>query len=317
MEPSCSKRVSQDFFEVIQRELEIVKVVRIILCFSLLYGALSLQAQEDLVQVERTEIDWYQAKIYLELNFSNRSEADNKYKVPDELTRNRVLALEHLKREASSLLNMLPIDSQSTFYDLFRANRDIFLFYKDLPWKSLVVKRNSQTNQYFALFSLTLYPNIIAPLISHQVPQALPIVPNRSLEEPVTGIIIYVPKELPARGSLALTTFQPALFTRVLDPQLNPIISREFISPEILKRTGAIPYVHPKSTERLVSFVGQTPLFVTGKELWGVLASDIIISQVDAQKILGQEKYRNFIREGKFVVMVDLPSVSRSLTSTE
>ncbi len=256
--------------------------------------------------IKQVSIDWIQDIFYFEFYFRRDDGETHSQASPNSFTLNRSLADTYVPELLGGVFSDIPVDSQITFLDIFKQNPNVLVFYKDLNWLDVDSGFDENMDYYYAKFQVNLYPNLIGPMISHTDVKPLDKVPNFNLvDNNVTGILIYLPDTLPVRGALGEHSFKPSLFSRVLDKDLNPIISREFVDPQVILRQGAMPYVQAIGSPKLTNIVGENPLIILVEELWGVYKSDMIISNEDKFKILGQQKYRDFIHAGKFAVALN------------
>ena len=203
-------------------------------------------------------------------------------------------------------IELLIIDSKTTGEDFIKMHpsvinsifniapsmiKDLSLFTPDL--KSLHTK-----------YTLDIYPDIAALFIPHlrtsTVSPAMDFIPSADF----SGIVIYVDNMLPMYGKQSKGAFSPSLFPKIFDEELNPVIDSLMVDPEIIKRNGIVGYQKLSDSLDLVR-IGQNPLKVKAREIFGVNNTDLIISSRDADKILSRQNNINLILQGKILIIYD------------
>ena len=132
-------------------------------------------------------------------------------------------------------------------------------------------------------------------------PTVLGFQPSR----PFTGVLIFVPAELPARGKLGDRPLQPALLPKVYDEDLEVVYASIMVAPDALRRWGMVRYGDSLGDASYLNRIGVLPLQVMARGLYGELDTDIVISNEAARTLLGDPRNRQLLREGRVVVVVD------------
>ena len=118
-----------------------------------------------------------------------------------------------------------------------------------------------------------------------------------------TGLIIDARGELSTfEGEVAKV--KPALFLSVKDSEGKLVFDRYNIDPNIIKNKGMIKYT-TNINENFTDRVGKNPLKITAYGIGDKTGSIIVISEIDAKKILSTAKTRNSIKSGSIIVIVD------------
>jgi hypothetical protein len=124
-----------------------------------------------------------------------------------------------------------------------------------------------------------------------------------------SGIVIYAKGSLPVHGEGVEDTAKPCLFPRIYDSDMNLVLDKGIVAPEVLAEAGSaggvLGYASGLGVEA-GSRVGGDPLRVMAIELFGDGRTDYIISREDALRILSGEANRELLRQGKVVVVLDL-----------
>lgn len=131
-----------------------------------------------------------------------------------------------------------------------------------------------------------------------------------------TGIIIIAEDELPVHGRKSSAALRPCLFPKIWDTGMNLIYDGMTTSPG---REAVFSMVHytgienifrdnPSGlSEELRQLVGDKPLRVIARGVFGINPTDPVIDRADAVTILSSEANRRLLNEGRvaFVVRAD------------
>lgn len=135
------------------------------------------------------------------------------------------------------------------------------------------------------------------------VPLAAPL--GYSPSRAYTGLVVYAKGELPVRGERAAGSLRPCLFPRIYDEGMRVVSDRDHVDPAVLVSSGPVGYASAllaSAEDR----VGDDPLRVTAKAVFGTNRTDIILSARDADAILALPENRDFVRHGRVLVILDL-----------
>jgi hypothetical protein len=118
-------------------------------------------------------------------------------------------------------------------------------------------------------------------------------------EDSWTGILIYVPGDLPVRGTGLTADIRPALFARVLSDDIEVLADPSAGSRHLLS------YVSVRDRQETESLIGRRPYRVMARELYGDYPCDIILSKEDTRRILAADSGRQALSEGRIVILID------------
>jgi hypothetical protein len=120
---------------------------------------------------------------------------------------------------------------------------------------------------------------------------------------------------LPIHGRNASSLVHPCLFPKIWDTEMNLIYERNMTDPA-LTGTGSrsvVRYTQQENILRptpsglddeLISLVGERPLRIFARSVFGVVPTDPIIDRADAMLILSNENNRRLLREGRVVFVI-------------
>jgi hypothetical protein len=151
-------------------------------------------------------------------------------------------------------------------------------------------------------------------LIRHSRSQIIrgPLLPSPA--RAYTGIIIIADESLPIHGRRTAALPRPCLFPKIWDSGMNLVYERNMTDPEKSSAGGLVRYVSRefimRSTpsgidESLIPLVGENPMRIIARGVFGVEPTDPVIDSADAGIILSAEENRRLLREGRVVIVLD------------
>jgi len=125
-----------------------------------------------------------------------------------------------------------------------------------------------------------------------------------------TGIVIYAKGSLPVHGEDVEDEARPCLFPRVYDSDMDLLLDRSLVLPEVLSGSGnagaayggVLGYASAIGVEA-GERVGTDPMRIMAIGLFGDQRTDYIVSREDALRILSSAANRELLRRGKVVVV--------------
>jgi hypothetical protein len=219
-----------------------------------------------------------------------------------------------------SLLS-IPVDSSSSLQDLIDRGEFSLQSVGAIARGARRVPPalSSDLSALTAFYTIDLI-RLSAALIRHSRPAELtrPLRPLPAAS--YTGIIILAADSLPIRGRNAAALVQPCLFPKVWDTNMNLIYERSMMDTGIARSAAMVRYVSSSSVFRptpsglspeLAELVGNNPLRIIARGVYGIRPTDPVIDREDALLILSSEENLRLLREGRVAIMVD-KSVLRS-----
>ncbi|MDR2490228.1 MAG: polymerase [Spirochaetaceae bacterium] len=128
-----------------------------------------------------------------------------------------------------------------------------------------------------------------------------------------TGILIIASEELPFHGHRSNRFLVPCLFPRIWDTDMNLIYEKNMVNQNVFKTDTMIRYtksdnIFQKSpsgiSPEVEKIIGNKPLRIIARGVFGISATDPIIDTNDALQIISSESNRRLLREGKVVIVL-------------
>jgi hypothetical protein len=225
-----------------------------------------------------------------------------------------LIDIEYPRLIQSSLLS-IPVDSSSTIGDLI--DRGEFSIHQAglIILSARKVPPSLSPDLAFLSTRYTIDLNRAgAELIRHSRPQEMPrpLIPAPAV--PYTGIIIIADTDLPVHGRNTSALPQPCLFPKIWDTGMNLIYERNMIDPDHIQGRGIVRYVPESGVFRpspsgiapdLISLVGENPLRIIARGVFGIRPTDPVIDRADALLILSSEENRRLLREGRVLMVLN------------
>ncbi len=170
----------------------------------------------------------------------------------------------------------------------------------DMEWSRLSKDQKSVEASY-SLELENILPEIIPPTGVEELSEK-PIGWVPVPEDSWTGILIYVPENLPVRGTGLSADIHPALYARVLSDNLEVLADPSIGNRQLLS------YRNIQDRDKTESLIGRRPYRVMARELYGDLPCDIIISKEDTRRILAADSGRHALSEGRIAILIESKS---------
>lgn len=159
--------------------------------------------------------------------------------------------------------------------------------------------------------------DISSKLVKHSFPYK----PNSPIEKTATrkytGIIIDARGVLPVQGEFVTSTGNPCLFPKVWNEEMELIYEKNIEDSKVAKELGIVNY-HWSSDENLYrNRIGNDPLRITAKKIFGINRTDPVISKKDALKILSLDENRELLKQGRVIILLDKEQLVYSVGAPE
>ena len=222
-----------------------------------------------------------------------------------------LIASEYVRLIRPGILN-IQVDSSSIIADL--VDRGEWNSYDveniALQGRSVPSALSPDFTSLLAFYSLDI-DGISAALIRHRLPAEIPRTLNPIAAPAYTGIIIIASEDLPIHGMKSAAQVRPCLFPKIWDAGMTLIYERNMLNPEagIMVRYFTQQDIFASGpsglSPEITKVVGDRPLRVFARGVFGVNPTDPIISSDDAMQIISSDENRALLREGRVAFIVD------------
>lgn len=159
--------------------------------------------------------------------------------------------------------------------------------------------------------------DISSKLVKHSIPYKPESPIEKTASRVYTGIIIDARGILPVQGEFVTSTGNPCLFPKVWNEDMELLYEKNIENSKTAKEQGIVSY-HWSSDENLYrDRIGNDPLRITAKKIFGINRTDPVISNKDALKILSLEENRELLKQGRVIILLDKEQLVYSVGAPE
>jgi hypothetical protein len=224
-----------------------------------------------------------------------------------------LISVEYPRLIRPSLL-AIPVDSSSTVEDLINRGELSLNNIGNIAISAKRVPPALSTDLSSLATSYTIDLNRVgAELIRHSRPAEIkrPLIPIPAAS--YTGIIILASEELPIHGRNTKSLVYPCVFPKIWDTEMNLIYERNMMEQGKAREIGTARYVPEASIFRptpsglspeLTRLVGNNPLRIIARGVYGIRPTDPIIDREDAMIILSSDENIRHLREGRVAMVL-------------
>ncbi len=132
-----------------------------------------------------------------------------------------------------------------------------------------------------------------------------------------SGIVIDARGILPVHGEFVDSAVEPCLFPKVWDENMTLVYERNMVNPDVAGKSGIVSYCNDRFSKGFEERVGDDPLWITAKEVFGVYRCDPVISSDDYLRIATVPANLKLLEQGKVVVLLGEDKISHRVTAPE
>ena len=177
---------------------------------------------------------------------------------------------------------------------------------------SQIIDNGDSTPSYFSresknlqvAHSISLH-DISAMILSHQHTYRPKQPMDRIASRAYTGIVIDARGMLPVHGEFITESAEPCLFPRIWDDTMSLLYEHNMIQPEVIKQSGVVSYGYISDLTSYANRVGEDPLVIKARQIYGTNRTDPVISRSDALRILSVPENIDLLNQGKVVILLD------------
>ena len=276
-------------------------VRKLFICFLFsFWGILPLLAQS--VSSE-SRVDWTNRTFSSTLSLDMK-QANLAFPTGKNTATNRINS--HLPLLVKDPLLTLKVDSSYTLNDMIVND---MLSFDSI---STVIETGDKSPAIFSQTGLALSMNhqleladIGILMIKHRHPYSPKEPIQQVASRKYTGIIIDARGSLPVQGEFVQDQVDPCFFPTVWDDDMNLLYEKNMTNAAIAQKEGIVHYDYSDDESRYQDRIGNDPLRIRARKVYGVNRTDPIISRNDALKILSIPENIQLLNEGRVVILLD------------
>ncbi len=248
-------------------------------------------------------IDWKKKIVYFDI--IKTVDEDKFGRVGLNSTSRLVLSINDFKDSLirQSLFEMV-IDSDNTFKDYLDSEPHLILYFSGLDsiLKRSYVKYSEDLKSITIRYELSLFPDFINLFLFHDKSYKAfyPFMTMRVDQFAYTGIVIYAGEDYESTsGTVKLTD---SFFIKIYDENIKLYFDKRMVEPDALRRWGMLEYTNDIAY-RNEDRIGDYPLRLVAKGIYGKNNSDIILDEYSINKLFSNKNNVNLLREGKLIII--------------
>jgi outer membrane protein OmpA-like peptidoglycan-associated protein len=156
-----------------------------------------------------------------------------------------------------------------------------------------------------------------ALFIKHREPSPPSSPIDRVATRAYTGILIDARGVLPVHGEYTGGRASPCIFPRIWDDTMELFYERSMMNPQKALASGVVRYSYSDDEDEYIDRIGQDPLRVTARELYGKNRTDPVIARADALKVLSSPENRALLEAGRIVILLDKDEIAHGVSFPE
>jgi len=234
-------------------------------------------------------------------------------KLPAGRTQGEALLSASYSRLIEPCLLALQVDSSATIADLINSGEITLSHIEAISRRANSSSPALSPDMKNMTTTVTIpISNISSTLLQHSraSPISRTLIPVSTAK--YTGIIVIALDALPIHGMNSSAMPVPCVFPKIWDSEMNLIYERNMLEPQFenaMVRYSAAQNIFQKNpsglSEDLQKVVGDRPLRIFARGVFGVKPTDLIIERSDAMIIISSEENRRLLSQGKVVFILD------------
>ena len=270
--------------------------------FKIIFLAICLKSFSQIMEV-KSHVDWtknlFTSDIYLDVNKAN-------------------ISMPAGKSIATSIISTKkPVLIKPFILTLFVDNTeslDDSVLSQNITLKQIteIIESGKQSANTFSLDGKTISTqnkinlNDIASLMTkhknaYSPEESLETVPSKKF----SGIIIDARGVYPVHGEYVKSAVYPSFFPKIWDDEMSLIYEKNFCEKDLIHLQGMVQFHYSNDLSEYENRIGNVPLYIKAKKVFGRNRTDPVISKKDALKILSVPENIELLKQGKVIVLLD------------
>jgi hypothetical protein len=208
----------------------------------------------------------------------------------------------------SRAVGPLTVDSSHTLSDYFASDPGLYARLNDI---ALLARR---TDLFLTGDFTSLVARYEVPFFGEQGIGS-PLYPSKATSirrrlgdvttRAYTGVLIFAHGMLPSAGTSRMAAARPALFPRIWDERMNLVLDKDMCTPQSLARWGMVGYSAAVDDPAAALRVGNVPLRLAARGVFGDKDTDIVISMDGARQRLSLPANISLLQTGRILIVYD------------
>jgi len=255
------------------------------------------------------KVDWESMRVSTQVSLDL---ASANLKLPSGRTQGEIFLNSGFLNLVKPCLLEIQVDSSSVIGDLVNSGEinlsqieRVVMGAKTIAPALTPDMKNIFTTQTISISSIS------SALLQHNKPSAIVRTLNPVSSASYTGIIIIAADELPVHGMKSTALALPCLFPKIWDSNMNLIYERNMLEIKDITMVtySSLDDIFKKNpaglSEKLRETVGDRPLRIFARGVFGIKPTDLIIERDDAMMIISSEENRRLLSQGKVAIILD------------
>ena len=206
----------------------------------------------------------------------------------------------------------LQVDSSSTIRELVDRGELKLFEAEALAFNAQTIPPalSPDMKSMYSSYTITL-TGVSSALLKHSRPAQVARTLNPVSSAQYTGIIIIASENLPVYSMKSTARAIPCLFPKIWDSDMNLLYERTMLLSHDNSMVRYLPsenifHKNPSGlSPELQEFVGDKPLRIFARGVFGINPTDLIIDREDAMLIISSEENRRLLSQGKVAIILD------------
>jgi len=206
----------------------------------------------------------------------------------------------------------LQVDSSSTIADLVSRGEFSLAEAQAIALNASAVPPTLSPDMKNMSASYTIpISGVSAAVLRHTRPSPVMRTLNPVSAARYTGIVIIASESLPVHGMKSVSLPVPCLFPKIWDSEMNLIYERNMLESSNIQMVRYSPAQdifrnNPSGlSPELQETVGERPLRIFARGVFGIKPTDLIIDRDDAMLIISSAENRRLLSQGKVAIILD------------
>jgi hypothetical protein len=212
----------------------------------------------------------------------------------------------HVQEEFVRRAGELPVASGKTLAELMAADPLIEAGVAQLSEKLKFV--SSRVDDGYTtlemVWSVGLWDGLAPVLAEAAQPNPVPSLIRWAPSRDFSGIVIFAMGDLPWLTTGQTARWAPSLSFRLLNPRGETMFDPTMLVPEFAAKWGQAGVSLGKFNEqRWVDRIGNDPLRIVARGVWGAHPGDLVLAEGDWDRLLSRDANRQLLAEGRVLIL--------------